>query len=141
MVKPQRLLALDGVAADRAIGETPEFTRTVIEHELEHAADYERDVRDFEKLNPRPTSAIPDRYFFDAEEATVRSWNDDWGKYINAFIAFQEKRTKPERHFEIILSQRSSPPRPAAPRRSTAGALASASTGSIWPSITSLPMS
>ncbi len=97
---------------DRAIGETPEFTRTVIEHELEHAADYERDLRDFEKLNPRPTSAIPDRYFFDAEEATVRSWNDDWGKYINAFIAFQEKRTKPERHFEIILSQRSRPATP-----------------------------
>jgi hypothetical protein len=91
---------------DRAIGETPEFTRTVIQHELEHAADFENDLRAFEAIHPRPASEPPDRYGPDAEATVVRGWNDQWGQYINAFIAFQESRTRPERHFEIILGQR-----------------------------------
>ncbi len=91
---------------DRAIGETPEFTRTVIQHELEHAADYERDLRAFEALHPRPASDPPPEFGRPAEASTVRGWSGVWGKYINDFIAFTEGRTRPERHLEIILGQR-----------------------------------
>jgi hypothetical protein len=91
---------------DRAIGDTPEFTRTVIQHELQHAADFENDLRGFEAIHPRPTSNPPAEFGRPAEESAVRAFGGEWGKYINDFIAFQETRTRPERHFEIILSQR-----------------------------------
>jgi hypothetical protein len=91
---------------DQAIGETPEFTRTVIQHELEHAADYEKDLQDFEKTHPRPTTSPPPEFGRPAEETAVRSFSGAWGKYINEFIEFQKLRTRPERHLEIILEQR-----------------------------------
>jgi hypothetical protein len=91
---------------DAAIGETREFTRTVIQHELEHAADYETSYRIYEAAHPRPSSALPAAYIRPAEESTVRGWNDEWGRYINGFIAFHEGRSRPERHFEIIVGQR-----------------------------------
>ena len=93
------------VFSDRAISETPAFTRTVIQHELEHAADYERDLVEFEKTNPRPTTTPPPRYSQPAEKSVITGWNDQWGKYINAFIAFSEGRTRPERHLEIVIGQ------------------------------------
>jgi hypothetical protein len=94
------------VFSDRAIGETPEFTRTVIQHELQHAADYETDLRAFEATHPRPASTPPIEFGFPADEGPVRAFGGEWGKYINDFIAFQESRTRPERHLEIILGQR-----------------------------------
>lgn len=94
------------VFTDRAIGETPAFTRTVIQHELEHAADYEKDLREFELTHPRPASIPPPQFGRPAEESTVRGFGGEWGKYINDFIAFSEGRTRPERHLEIILGQR-----------------------------------
>lgn len=68
---------------DRAIGETPEFTRTVIQHELEHAADYEKDLQAFEATHPRPASVPPHQFGQPADEPIVRGWSGDWGKYIN----------------------------------------------------------
>jgi hypothetical protein len=94
---------------DRAIGETPEFTRTVIQHELDHAADYERDLIAFETTHPRPTTTPPRAYGFPAEAATVHGWTDEWGLYINAFIAFQHGRVDPARHLAIIVAQHAGP--------------------------------
>ena len=91
---------------DRAIGETPEFTRTVIQHELAHAADFETDLRAFEADHKRPAGDPPEQFTRPAEESAVRNFSGDWGKYINEFIAFQKSRTRPERHLEIILEQR-----------------------------------
>ena len=91
---------------DLSIGETPEFTRTVIQHELRHAADFEEDLKAFEIDHPRPTDPIPDRFRFPANASEVRAFQGPWGAYINDFIAFQKQRTRPERHFEIILEQR-----------------------------------
>jgi len=91
---------------DRAIGETPEFTRTVVQHELEHAADFEKDLTRFEADHPRPKSGIPDQFMRPAEGADVKSWTGDWGRYINEFIDFQESHRDPARHFDIILGQR-----------------------------------
>jgi hypothetical protein len=91
---------------DRAIGETPEFTRTVIQHELEHAADYWKDLKDFEVTNPRPASTPPHEFMVPAEEDAVANFGGEWGKYINDFIAYRKKTEKPERHMEIILHQR-----------------------------------
>jgi hypothetical protein len=93
---------------DQAIGETPEFTRTVIQHELQHAADYENDLRVFEAAHPRPTNPIPARFHFPAERSEIRDWKgtDPWGDYINDFIVFTKQRTAPDRHFQIILDQR-----------------------------------
>jgi len=93
------------VFSDRAISETPAFTRTVIQHELEHAADYERDLLEFEKTNPRPSTTPPPRYSQPAEKSVITGWTDEWGKYINDFIAFSEGRTRPERHLEIVIGQ------------------------------------
>ena len=94
------------VFSDRAIGETPDFTRTVIQHELEHAADLEKDLVAFEATRPRPTSAVPPALRGPQEASVIRSSTGDWGKYINDFIDFSEKRTPPERHLEIVLNQR-----------------------------------
>jgi len=91
---------------DRAVGETPEFTRTVVQHELEHAADFEKDLITFEADHPRPQSPIPNQFTLPAEGAVVKGWTGDWGRYINDFIAFQEGHRDPARHFEIILGQR-----------------------------------
>ena len=52
------------VFSDRAIGETPEFTRTVIQHELQHAADYETDLRAFEATHPPAGQYPADRIRF-----------------------------------------------------------------------------
>jgi hypothetical protein len=94
------------VWTDRAIGETPEFTRTVIEHELEHAADYKKDFDAFQTIHPPPAGSPPKEFTLPAEESAVRQFGGDWGKYINDFVDFQKAREKPERHLEIILGQR-----------------------------------
>lgn len=94
---------------DQAIGETPEFTRTVIQHELEHAADYERDLREFEATHPRPTEPMPRKYGLPAEGSEVEKFDGPWGVYINDFIKFQKTRIKPERHLDIVVGQRSQP--------------------------------
>lgn len=94
---------------DQAIGETPEFTRTVIQHELEHAADYERDLREFEATHPRPTIPVPPRYGRPADGSEVEKFDGPWGVYINDFIKFQKTRIKPERHLDIVVGQRSQP--------------------------------
>ena len=127
---------------DRAIGETPEFTRTVIEHELEHAADYERDLRDFEKLE------IPGRPArFRIATSSTRRWRPSAAGTTTGESTSMRSSLSRRNGLSLSGISRSSlaseagPPRPAAPRRLTAGARASASTGSIWPSITSLPMS
>lgn len=91
---------------DRAIGDTPEFTRTVVQHELEHAADFEKDLIKFEAGHPRPPGPIPAQFTLPAEGADVKGWTGDWGRYINDFIAFQEGHSDPARHFEIVLGQR-----------------------------------
>jgi hypothetical protein len=65
---------------DRAIGETPEFTRTVIQHELEHAADFEKDLQVFETTRPRPAGTPPAAFGNPAEETTVRSFGGEWGR-------------------------------------------------------------
>lgn len=93
------------VFTDRAISETPEFTRTVIQHELEHAADLEQNLVEFGKTNPRPTTTPPTRYSQPAEKSLIKSWSDVWGKYINDFIVFHEGHTRPERHLEIVIGQ------------------------------------
>jgi hypothetical protein len=91
---------------DAAIGETPEFTRTVIEHELEHAADLERELQAFERTHPRPTTDPPRQYGYPANSDTVQGWRDEWGQYINAFTAFRRGQTPASRHFEIVVGQR-----------------------------------
>ena len=113
---------------DQAIGETPEFTRTVIQHELEHAADFENDLRAFEAIHPRPNSKPPDAFGLPAEETVVRSFSGEWGKYINDFIDFQKSRTRPERHLEIVLGQR----RQTAPRGQASWNLWSAGERAYW---------
>lgn len=95
------------VFTDRAIGETPAFTRTIIQHELEHAADLERDLVEFEKTNPRPTGSVPQSFKGPQEESVIRGEKDSpWGKYINDFIDFAEARTAPDRHLQIVIGQR-----------------------------------
>jgi hypothetical protein len=124
---------------DRAIGETPEFTRTVIEHELEHAADYERDLRDFE-IPGRPAR------FRIAISSTRRRRPSAAGTTTGESTSMRSSLSRRNGLSLSGISRSSSAnvagrPRSAAPRRLTSGARASASTGSIWPSITSLPMS
>jgi hypothetical protein len=91
---------------DQSIGETPEFTRTVIQHELEHAADYEKLLREFEKTRPPPKDPFPDKFSHPAEASDIAQWTGPWGVYINDFTAFTKTRIDPARHLEIIVGQR-----------------------------------
>ena len=90
---------------DRAIGDTPEYTRSVVLHELDHAADLERLLRVFESTNPRPTSPVPRRYRYPADVIQFSSWTDEWGQYINAFNTYMTQNLPTGRHFQIYVNE------------------------------------
>jgi hypothetical protein len=90
---------------DRAIGDTPEYTRSVVLHELDHAADLERLLRVFESTNPRPTSPVPRRYRYPADVSEFSNWTDEWGQYINAFNTYMTQNLPADRHFQIYVNE------------------------------------
>lgn len=79
---------------------TPAHTQQTLEHELLHAADMWKAAQDFKRDNGDPPGSAGDRCK-PVDGGTYKNWTDDWGKYVNKFVAFYESKTPAQRHVDI----------------------------------------
>jgi hypothetical protein len=92
---------------DIVIGQTPEYTRSVIYHEMEHAADILRSLQQFEAAHgpaPAPPPDISARCR-PINEGVRQGWTDPWGQYVNNFVNFYNGSLPPNRHLQIVVNQ------------------------------------
>lgn len=89
------------IAVNRTIiAQTPAFTRTVLNHELQHAADIAAAAAKFKQTNG-PAPAAPADACRPGYKATE---SDPFGKYVLEFHKFREAGASPSRHLEIYAS-------------------------------------
>src|SRR4030095_12196083 len=94
------------VFTDRAILQTPEFTRSIMMHELRHAADqwtlFQAFQRDHGPPPPRPADPAQCRPFTTGQ---VVIGTDPWDQYVGEFIRYHDNRVAPGRHLEITAME------------------------------------
>ena len=93
---------------DNAIHQTPDYTRSIIIHELQHAADIKQSLDQFQSeigVPPPPPSDFSGRCR-PINEGVRQGWQDPWGRHVNTFIEFYERDLSNTRHLKIVVGQR-----------------------------------